>query len=123
MKHNQILFRAEFTIQEGKIEEYKKLVQEMSRVVEANEPDTINYQFYLKRDDETKCIVYETYSNSEAVFAHNAGVASQTILPKIFNVSKISKFEVYGNPSEELQKALTRFGAQTYNLFAGFSRR
>jgi quinol monooxygenase YgiN len=92
--------------------------------VEANEPDTINYQFYLNRDDdETKCIVHETYANSEAVLAHNAGVASQTILPKIFSVSRISRFDVYGNPSEELQKVLTSFGPQTYNLFAGFSRR
>jgi quinol monooxygenase YgiN len=120
-KHNQIQFRAEITIQEGKIEEYKKVVQEMSRVVEANEPDTISYQFYLNRD-ETKCIVYETYSNSEAVFAHMNGVASQTILPNIFNVSKISKFEVYGNPSKELQKVLTSFSPQTYNLFTGFTR-
>ena len=122
MKHHQIHFRAEFTIEEGKIEEYKKLVQEMSKVVEANEPDTIGYQFYLNRA-ETKCIVHETYSNSEAVLAHNAGVASQTILPKIFSVSRISKFEVYGKPSEELQKVLTSFGPRTYNRFAGFSRR
>jgi quinol monooxygenase YgiN len=121
LEHNQICFRAEFNIEEGKIEEYKKLVQEMSRVVEANEPDTINYQFYLNTA-ETKCMVHETYANSEAVLAHNGGVASQTILPKIFSVSKISRFEVYGNPSEELQKVLTSFGPQTYNLFAGFSR-
>ena len=121
MKEGQIEFRAEFTIEEGKIEEYKKLVQEMSRVVEANEPDTINYQFYLNRDG-TKCIVYETYSNSEAVFAHINGVASQTILPKIFNVSKISKFEVYGNPSKELQKVLTIFSPHIYNQFTGFTR-
>src|ERR671932_1334737 len=112
MKHNKIQFRAEFTIQEGKEEEYKKLVQEMSRVVEANEPDTIGYQFYLN-SSETKCIVYETYANSEAVFAHNNSVASQTILPKIFNVSKITRFEVYGNPSEELQKVLINFNPQT----------
>jgi quinol monooxygenase YgiN len=123
LEHNQIHFRAEFTIEEAKIEEYKKLVQEMSRVVEANEPDTINYQFYLNRDDETKCIVHETYANSEAVFAHINGVASQTILPKVFNVSRISRFEVYGNPSEKLQqKVLTSFSSQTYNLFVGFSR-
>jgi quinol monooxygenase YgiN len=122
MEHNQIHFRAEFTIEEGKIEEYKKLVQEMSRVVEANEPDTIDYQFYLNRD-ETKCMVHETYTNSEAVLAHNAGVASQTILPKIFSVSRINRFDVYGNPSEELQKVLASFGPQTYNLFTGFSRR
>ena len=121
MKHHQIHFRAEFTIEEGKIEEFKKLVQDMSRVVEANEPDTINYQFYLNRA-ETKCIVNETYANSEAVLAHNTGIASQTILPKIFSVSRISRFDVYGNPSEELQKVLTSFAPQIYNLFAGFSR-
>jgi quinol monooxygenase YgiN len=122
MKHNQIHFRAEFTIEEGKIEEYKKLVQDMSRVVEANEPDTIDYQFYLNRDDETKCIVHETFANSEAVLAHNTGVASQTILPRIFSVSRIGRFDVYGNPSEELRKVLTSFSPQFYNLFAGFSR-
>ena len=121
MKHNQIHFRAEFTIEEGKIEEYKELVQDMSRAVEANEPDTIDYHFYLNRDDETKCIVHETYANSEAVLAHNTGVASQTILPKIFSVSRISRFDVYGNPSEELRKVLTSFSPQFYNLFAGFS--
>jgi quinol monooxygenase YgiN len=119
--YNQIHFRAEFTIEEGKIEEYKKLVQDMSRIVEANEPDTIDYQFYLNRA-ETKCIVHETYANSEAVLAHNNSVASQTILPKIFNVARISRFDVYGSLSEELQKVLTSFNPQTYNLFAGFSR-
>jgi quinol monooxygenase YgiN len=69
-------------IEEGRIEEYKKLAQEMSRIVEANEPDTITYQFFLNKS-ETKCIVHEAYVNSEAVLAHNNGVASQTILPKI----------------------------------------
>ena len=122
MERNQIHLRAEFIIEEGKIEEYKKLVREMSKVVEANEPDTIDYEFYLNRA-ETKCIVHETYTNSEAVLAHNVGLASQTILPKIFSVSRISRFDVYGNPTEELQKVLTSFGSQAYNLFAGFSRR
>jgi quinol monooxygenase YgiN len=41
----------------------------MSRVVEANELDTINYQFYLNRD-ETRCIVHEKYASSDAVPAH-----------------------------------------------------
>jgi quinol monooxygenase YgiN len=122
LEHNQIHFRAEFIIEEGKVEEYKKLIQEMSSMVEANEPDTIIYQFYLN-STETKCIVHETYENSEAVISHNSGSASQTILPKIFKVARISRFDVYGNPSEELQKTLTSFGAHTYNPFAGFSRR
>jgi hypothetical protein len=81
----------------------------MSRLVEANEPDTINYQFYLNRA-ETKCIVNETYANSEAVLAHITGVASQTILPKIFSVSRISRCDVYENPSEKLQNQYTSRG-------------
>ena len=121
MNNNKIHFKAEFEIKEGKIEEYKRLVKEMSMMVKANEPETLTYQFYLNQDN-TKCIVHEKYSNSEAVFAHANGVASQTILPKIFDVARISKFDVYGDPSEEVQKVLANFSAQIYNLFAGFSR-
>jgi quinol monooxygenase YgiN len=121
MNDDQIHFIAEFDIEEGKIEEYKKLVKEMSLMVKATEPETLNYQFYINQDN-TKCIVHETYSNSEAVFAHANGVASKIILPKIFNVARISKFDVYGNPCEELQKVLTSFSPQIYNLFTGFSR-
>lgn len=121
MKHGMIHFRAEFIIKDGKIREYKKLVRRMTRVVKANEPDTLSYCFYFDRN-ETKCIVHELFANSEAVFAHNNGFASQTILPKIFSISKIGKFEVYGNPSKKLQKVLTSFNPETYNLFTGFTR-
>jgi quinol monooxygenase YgiN len=118
---NSIHFRALVTIQKGKREEYKKLVQDMSKAVEANEPGTLHYQFYLNRD-ETKCIVNEIYTNSEATLAHINGVASQTILPKIHKVSRISRLDVYGSPSKELQKVLADVVSQTYIPFAGFSR-
>jgi Ni,Fe-hydrogenase maturation factor len=36
MKQNQIHFGAEFIIEQVKIEAYKKLIQKMSRTVEAN---------------------------------------------------------------------------------------
>jgi quinol monooxygenase YgiN len=122
MKSNhQIHVRAEFNIEKGKKEEFKKLIQDMSRMVKNNEPDTINYQFYLNRT-ETKCMVHETYTNSESVLAHITGVASKTILPKIFNIAKLNRLDVYGNPSEELQKVLTNFDSQTFNLFTGFNR-
>lgn len=103
------------------MKEYKKLIRNMSRMVEASEPDTISYHFCFD-SAETRCIVHEIYANSEAVFVHNNGLASQTILPKIFSISKISKFEVYGNPSKKLQKVLTGFSPETYNLLAGFIR-
>ena len=122
MKNNhQIHIRAEFTIEKGNIEEFKKLVDEMSRTVENSEPNTIGYQFYLNTS-ETKCMVHETYTNSENVLAHITGVASKTILPRIFNISKLNRLDVYGNPSEELQKVIASFDSETFNLFTGFSR-
>jgi quinol monooxygenase YgiN len=121
MNNNQIHVRAEFNIENGKIEEFKKLIQDMSRMVENNEPDTINYQFYLNRS-ETKCMVHETYTNSESTLAHITGIASKTILPKIFNISKLIRLDVYGNPSEELQKVIASFDSQTFNRFTGFNR-
>ena len=121
MKDSRIHVRAELTVEEGKIEEFKKLVQDMSRAVEAKELETTNYQFYLD-GAETKCIVWETYTSSEAALAHINGAASQTILPKIFNISKMTRVEVYGKPSQELQKAIENSNPLTYNKFVGFSR-
>jgi quinol monooxygenase YgiN len=121
MDQNQVLFRVEFTIEEGKREDFKKLIKEMARAVQETEQDTITYQFYLNKDN-TKCVVHETYANSDAAFTHMNGDASKTILPKIFEIAKINRFDAYGIPSEELQKALTSFGSDIYNLFAGFSR-
>jgi len=121
MKNNhQIHIRAEFTIEKGKIEEFKKLIHDMSRMVENNEPETLCYQFYLNRS-ETTCLVHETYKNSDSTLTHITGVASKTILPKIFNIARINRLDVYGNPSEELQKVLTSFDSQIFNLFTGFS--
>ena len=48
---------------------------------------------------------------------NTSGSTSQTILPKIFNVAKMDKLEVYGKPSKELQKVITNFSVQTYNHF------
>ena len=41
------------------------------------------------------------------------GVESQTILPKVFSLSRISRFDVYENPGEKLQKVLASFGVQS----------
>ena len=121
MIHNQIHIRAEFSIDKKKVDEFKRLIQKMSKIVEANEPDTIQYQFYLNGDG-TKCIVHETYTDSEATLVHNESLASKTILPKIFNVAKMDKLDVYGNPNGALQNLLRNHNTQIYNLVTGFNR-
>jgi quinol monooxygenase YgiN len=109
------------TVNEGQIQEFKNLVAEMGKAVEENEPGAKGYQFYLN-EDETQCILNESYVNLEAVLAHLKGVAAQTILPKIFNICKINRFEVFGDVNDELMKALAQMGGVNYHFLTGFSR-
>ena len=115
------------TIKEGKIEEFKRLVEDMGKAVENNEPGAKRYQFYLN-DDETQCVLNESYINLDAVRAHVTGVAFLTIFPKIFNICKIDRFEVFVDMKERkllkelLMKALAHMGALNYHFLAGFSR-
>lgn len=117
-----IHFRAEFIVEKDNVEQYKKLIREMSNFVETNEPSTLVYQFYLNGDG-TKCMVHETYVDSKAALSHNESTASKTILPRIFDVAKLNTLEVYGYPSNELKKLLASFNSQIFNLYTGFSRK
>ena len=117
-----IHIRAEFIIEKDNVEQYKMLIREMSNFVEINEPSTLVYQFYLNGDG-TKCMVHETYVDSNAVLSHNDSTASKTILPRIFNIAKLNTIDVYGNPSNELKKLLASFNSQIFNLYTGFSRK
>jgi quinol monooxygenase YgiN len=115
------------TIKEGKIEEFKRLIEEMGKAVENNEPGAKRYQFYLN-DDETQCVLNESYINLESVLAHLKGHAFLTIFPKIFNICKIVRFEVFVDINEWklikvlLMKALAQMGGVSYHFLTGFSR-
>lgn len=116
-----IHIRAYFIIEKDNVERFKKLIREMSEVVETNEPDTLEYRFYLNEDG-TKCIVHETYVDSKATLSHNDSTASKTILTRIFNIAKLNTLDVYGNPNNELKKLLSSFNSQIFNLYTGFNR-
>ncbi len=115
------------TVKEGKMEEFKRLVEEMGRAVEKNEPGAKRYQFYLN-DDETQCVLNESYVNLEAVLNHLKGAAFLTIFPKIFNICKIDRFEVFVDINQWklikvlLMKALAQMGGVNYHFLTGFSR-
>ncbi|MDN5845677.1 MAG: hypothetical protein L0H53_05315 [Candidatus Nitrosocosmicus sp.] len=99
----------------------QKIIMEMSNLVEANEPDTIDYRFYFDEFD-TRCVVPETYNNQEAVCVHTEGITSNTGLPKIHKISQITRFEVYGAVNKKLRKAMEGLNPQVYILYTGFNR-
>lgn len=59
------------TVSDGKLESLKKLMAEMVDSTNKNEPDTINYEWFLSADKKI-CHIYERYKNSDAVMKHLA---------------------------------------------------
>ncbi|MDQ4100895.1 MAG: antibiotic biosynthesis monooxygenase [Thermoproteota archaeon] len=91
----------ELSIEEGKQHEFKKLAKEMSDMVRRSESGTRKYEWFLS-EKENKCLVIETYHSSNSGLVHIRGEAINKIFPEILKVAKITRFEICGDPSEEL---------------------
>ena len=116
---DKIYFNVEFAIKEGKLEEFKKAAEAIVSAVEKNEPDAISYNWFFNKDN-SKCCVVEMWNDSEAILNHFDNVAS--LIPKLFEVSEITRFEVYGELSEEAKKAVAPHGAVLHSYWKGVSR-
>ena len=115
----KLQYTVEWGIKPGGLDTFKSLANQAIDLVQANEPGMIGYQWYFN-DDESKCYTVEWFNGSEAFMAHLQNVGG--ILPKILEVSDITRFEVFGNPSEEARTALAGLGASIVGYYGGFTR-
>ena len=111
----EIKARALFKIKEGKLEEFKQLIPQFISTVKEKDPGTITYDWYLN-EERMECGVLEVYADSDAVLAHAANVGG--LLQRSFEFGDLM-LDVYGNPSDELIKAIEGIGATIYPYFSG----
>ena len=107
-------------IKEGELDNFRALVTEMVDATKANEPGTLNYEWFVS-DDEKTCHIYERYADSAATMAHLA-TFGQDFAERFMAVLEPVQFVVYGNPNDEVRAALVAFGAVHMSQFAGFAR-
>jgi quinol monooxygenase YgiN len=115
----QIQVLVELTISEGKVDEFKTQMPAIIERVKKNEPDMIGYQWYLS-DDQTKCYVIEWLKNSQAWLIHLSNV--EQIVPALFAIAPITRLEVFGDISKDVEDAFRPFGAVIYKHLSGFIR-
>jgi quinol monooxygenase YgiN len=113
----KIQLTARFKIHTGKLEEAKKIASECIALVKENEAGkgALQYDWFFSLD-ETECVVRETYVDSNSVLVHMGNVGEP--LGRMIGISDFS-LEVYGNPSEELQKAAGALGPKVYTFHQG----
>lgn len=80
------------------------------------EATTLQYDWFFS-DDETRCVVRETYANSDAVLAHIANVGE--LIGKLAELGGGLEIEAFGDPSPELLEAAAAFEPTIYRFFQG----
>ena len=106
---------ARFKINEGKIEEFKRLSAEAMEIVKTKDIGTLRYDTYFN-DDESECVILEVYRDSQAAVEHaeHLGELSAAVL----EIVSVVHGELLGEPSEELRARLA--GIEVPQLFTPY---
>ena len=107
-------------VRDGKLNEFKTLMNTMIEATKADEPGTSHYEWSFNQD-ETECHLYERYENSDAVMVHMKNFGSKFAKDFMTCIKPVS-FTVYGNPTEDLKQALTDLRPAYYSQRGGFNR-
>lgn len=116
---NQVQYTTEFTIVDGKIEDFKKIMHSIIESVKEKEQDMSAYQVYLNAE-ENKAFIVEWFKNSEAILIHLANVGP--LFPELLAIAPAVRLEVFGNLSAAAEEALKSIGAQIFKYHEGFIR-
>jgi quinol monooxygenase YgiN len=116
---NSVRFVMEHLVADGKLDVAKALLRRAIEAAKTKDLGVLSYDFFLNGGESTIYVV-EWYRDSEAVLAHLGTVAD--ILPKLLDVAQVTRFEVFGNPSEALVQDLAPLGPRVVTHWDGFTR-
>jgi quinol monooxygenase YgiN len=120
MAHATVWFVVDYDVDVTKFDEFDRLAKLMSEK-SAEEPGTLLYKWHISAD-RTQCRLIESYVDGQAVIAHVTGPVIRDYVPQISAVSKVTLFEVYGDPGQEAAEVLASIGAILYKPIQGFGR-
>ena len=113
-------------IREGKLEQLKTAMNELTEFVEANEPRLIAYNVYFTEDCKRMTVIH-VHSDSASLESHMR--AAGPAFPRFVECVRLLTIDVYGKPSdgvlEQLRKKAQMLGNGTvvvHELHAGFAR-
>jgi quinol monooxygenase YgiN len=106
---------ARFRINEGKLEEFKRLSAEAMEIVKTKDTGTLRYDTYFK-EDESECVILEMFRDSQALIDHAKNM--DELSAKILAIVSVVHGELLGDPSEEIRAKLA--GTEVPQLFTPY---
>lgn len=116
---NVVSWNLRLSINEGRLEDFRSLMEEMVQATQA-ESGTLSYEWFIS-SDEASCHVHERYADSDAALAH-LGKFGSDFAERFLACAQPTALCVYGEPSDETRSVLDGFGAVYMATFGGFSR-
>ena len=107
------------SIKEGKLDDFKAIVNTMIEMTDLNETNTLVYEYYINEDC-TECHLLETFKASDAFMGPLGNVGH--MFDTLFESATMTRAKIYGSPSAELQQALNPLGVQYFAHFNGVTR-
>lgn len=99
----------------GNLPEFKELAARALEITKGEET-THQYDWFFS-DNETKCVLRETYANSDAILTHMANIGD--LLGKLGELGGGLEIEAFGDPSPELLEAAAALQPTVYRYFQG----
>jgi quinol monooxygenase YgiN len=100
---SELIGIARFRFHPGEVEEYKRLTAKAMEIVEATEPDTLEYSIFFN-EDESEAVVIERFASSEALLEHGRHMAE--ISEGVLKTGSVEG-ELLGDPNAEIRANLT----------------
>jgi hypothetical protein len=97
------------------LSEFKRLAGE-ALTVTSEDRGVSQYDWFFN-EDESKCVVRETYADSDAVLTHLGMLGD--LLGTIIEIAGGIEIEVFGSPSDALVKATEALQPTIYSYFQG----
>jgi quinol monooxygenase YgiN len=116
---DQVSWLLELAVKPGRLDELRAVVDEMVESTRA-EPGALVYEWFVA-DDGATVDVYERYADSGAALAHLA-TFGQTFAGRLLSTADVTRWTVFGSPSDEARRAMDRSGASYMGSLAGFAR-
>jgi quinol monooxygenase YgiN len=108
---NELWSRSLAKIYDGKLEDFKRLAEDLLSAIRENDSETLNYAIFLDEPGRVAVIIAQ-YASSAGWLAHNANLGP--LMPRFPEVCEVTEIEFYGDPTPEARAALHALGARLY---------